>query len=191
MLISKDHISIRDWNSTDLYELVKIADNPNIAKNMSDLFPSPFTVHDAKRYLNNKNHNRNCYAIDSENKLVGAIGLKLEDEDKTHIGNVTYWIGEPYWGKGIATKALKLFTKYSFEKYPVERLEGKVYTWNDASARVLEKAGYKFESLSKLSTQKNGERIDQLIYYILKEDFKKQEFNEAFQELENKYRNGC
>jgi [ribosomal protein S5]-alanine N-acetyltransferase len=168
MLISNNNISIVYWNSTDINDLQKIANNYNIKKNMSDIFPNPFTVQDAKTYLLDAKHN-NSYAIKSiDNKLLGEIELSLEKDDKTHVGTLKYWIGELYWGKGYATEAVKLFTPYCFEKFGVERIQAKIYTWNEASVRVVEKAGFEFEALLKKNTRKNGEYVDELMYVKLK-----------------------
>ncbi len=53
-----------------------------------------------------------------------------------------YWLGEPFWGKGIMTEAVALFTAYIFDSFEVMRIYAGVFGSNPASAKVLQKAGY-------------------------------------------------
>ena len=75
-------------------------------------------------------------------KLVGAMGLKNIDlANKT--ANIGYWIGEEYWGKGIATECVRLVIEYAFSELKLEKVSAYVYPENKASMRILEKNGLK------------------------------------------------
>ena len=80
-----------------------------------------------------------------------------------------YWLGEPHWGKGIATKAVHALTQYAFAHFDIVRIYAGVFEWNRASARVLEKAGYTYEGRLRKSVTKDGKTIDQLMYAIILE----------------------
>lgn len=82
---------------------------------------------------------------------------------------IGYWLGEPFWGRGIATAAVIAVTGYAFTRHDLVRLHAGVFEWNPASARVLEKAGYSLEGRLRKSVTKNGETIDQLLYATIRE----------------------
>ena len=81
-----------------------------------------------------------------------------------HSGEIGYWLGESYWGRGIASEALAAVTEWAFAELHVVRLHSAVYARNPASARVLEKAGYEFEGRLRSRYFRDGEFIDALLY---------------------------
>jgi len=82
---------------------------------------------------------------------------------------IGYWLGEPFWGRGIATEALSALTAYVFTNFDIVRLWAGVFEWNIASSRVLEKAGYQREARFRLAATKGGKTIDEFIYAIIRE----------------------
>ncbi|MDE2785957.1 MAG: GNAT family protein [Chloroflexota bacterium] len=106
------------------------------------------------------------FAIASESELIGGIGIQTQRDVHRRSGEIGYWLGEPFWGRGIATAVLRTFTEYAFEQFDLVRVYGYVYEWNPASARVLEKVGYQFEGRLKKSVTKDGQVIDQFVYAI-------------------------
>ena len=93
-------------------------------------------------------------------------------EQRQHIGaEVGYWLGREFWGRGIATAALQLLTRYAFEvNRDLRRLWAVPFSTNLASARVLEKAGYRREGTLRQSAIKDGKVLDQWLYAIVRED---------------------
>ena len=87
-----------------------------------------------------------------------------------HSVEIGYWVAEPFWGKGIATRALRAVTEYAFTSFDLVRIFAAVFEWNPGSARVLEKAGYTYEGRSVKSVTKDGQTIDQLVYAIIRDD---------------------
>ena len=73
-----------------------------------------------------------------------------------------------YWGRGIATEALRAMTEYAFTTFDLCRLHAGVFEWNPASMRVLEKAGYTFEARHRKNVTKDGETIDRLVYALVR-----------------------
>lgn len=93
--------------------------------------------------------------------MYGGIGLEKIEGHKAEIG---YWLAEKYWGKGVMTAAVEVVTKYSFEKLGLRRIYARVFHFNKASIRVLEKAGFEKEGLLKREAQKDGKLIDSVLY---------------------------
>ena len=109
------------------------------------------------------------FAIDVAGDAVGGIGFTVQYDVARRSAEIGYWLGEDFWGRGIATEALIAVTDYAFSNYDVCRLYAHVFDWNRASARVLEKAGYQFEGRMKKSVTKDGQTIDQLMYAKVRE----------------------
>jgi RimJ/RimL family protein N-acetyltransferase len=61
-----------------------------------------------------------------------------------HTATLGYWLGEDFWGRGIMTEAVAAFIDFCFENFPLRRVSAEVFANNPASARVLEKAGFRF-----------------------------------------------
>ncbi len=101
---------------------------------------------------------------------VGSIGAVLGEDVERCSAEVGYWLGERYWGRGIATRALVGFTGYAFATYEVERLFAVPLAANTASCRVLEKAGYWLEGRMRRSAVKDGVVQVQLLYAIVRGD---------------------
>ena len=97
--------------------------------------------------------------------MAGAIGAERgKDELRTNM-ELGFWVGEPFWGKGIATEAVKLYTAYIFEKFDIERIYAQVYDFNGESMNVLEKAGYIPEAILKKGFIKRG-TVGDIFQYV-------------------------
>lgn len=83
---------------------------------------------------------RHCYRQRRRGRRGHRIHLSGHDVHRK-TAEVGYWLGEPFWGQGIATTTLGALTEYAFANFDLARLEAAVYEWNPASARVLEKCG--------------------------------------------------
>jgi ribosomal-protein-alanine N-acetyltransferase len=159
--------TLREWRESDLEPLVRNANNPNVARNLRDIFPSPYTCADAERWLGavkNLPHSANL-AIDVAAEACGGIGLRFE-QNEAEIG---FWLGEPYWNRGITTEALSAFTRHAFETFPIQRIYACVFSWNTPSCRVFEKAGYKNHGLQENCSEKAGKKVASFNISILRE----------------------
>lgn len=172
MKIDLGEFHIRSYRASDKLSLIKYADNFNVAISLLDSFPFPYNEIEADMWLSyamNQQPEMN-FAIADKNEMIGAIGLKEMDDVYRYSFEVGYWLGEPYWGKGITTKALSAFTDYSFAHYKVVRLFAGVFDFNPASGKVLEKCGYKLEGRLKSAVVKKGKVYDQLLYAKVSEE---------------------
>lgn len=161
---------LRPWRPGDEESLVRHANNRAIWRNLRDAFPHPYTFADAVRWIEIANPFTPItnFAIVVDAAAVGGIGLMLKDDVFRRSAEVGYWLGEEYWGRGIVTEALRAVTEYAFTSFDLCRIYAGVFEWNPASMRVLERAGYQFESRAKKSVTKDGETIDEIIYAIVR-----------------------
>jgi [ribosomal protein S5]-alanine N-acetyltransferase len=172
----KGNICLQTWYDGHFHQLYALANNPHIAKNLRDSFPQPYTIHDARHWIehNIKFNPPQNFAIEWEGKLVGSVGCEVgKDELRTNM-EIGFWIGERFWGKGIATEAVQLFTEYALIKFPlVQRIYAQVYDFNVASMRVLENSGFEPEAILKNAYIKNNKVGDLFQYVIIREEVEK------------------
>lgn len=139
-------IQLRSYQPNDLNSLVILANNPNIQANLNDSFPYPYTYQDAYNCLkltNNTNLPIIELAIIYNQQFCGAISLTFGQDLYSHIGEIGYWIGQPYWNKGIATKALQMMIDNIFKNYDLKIIVARVFSNNLASKKVLTKNHFK------------------------------------------------
>ena len=162
---------LRPWRDGDEPALVKYANNRNIWINLKDIFPYPYTMENAASWvqLQQDRDPPTDLAIASADEAIGAIGLRLQSDVYRRSAEVGYWLGEPFWGKGIATHALRAMTEYAFATFDLVRLEAFVKEWNPASGRVLEKCGFTLEARLRKRVTKDGQTVDQLLYALVRE----------------------
>lgn len=161
---------LRPWQIDDLESLVQYANNFEVAKNLTDAFPHPYTEADGKAFITmaTKADPIHIFAIEVEGKAVGGIGIHPQSDIMKKNAELGYWLGEPYWGKGIITRAIKQMVDFAFKTYDITRVYARPYGTNIGSQKVLEKNGFKLEARIEKNIFKNGEFLDELIYAIRK-----------------------
>ncbi len=107
-------------------------------------------------------------AIVFEGGPVGGVGFKRQNDLNRLTAETGYWVGEAYWGRGLATEALRLATAYAFDRFDFERVQACVLEGNPASRRVVEKAGFALEGRLRRNAVKDGEVMDSWVYARLR-----------------------
>ncbi|MGI4020613.1 MAG: GNAT family N-acetyltransferase [Janthinobacterium lividum] len=161
------------WNNGNEVSLLKYADNQKVSLYLENRFPSPYTAADAKFWVDTQIQQTEPItnaALVVADEVVGGIGITLQNDIYCKNARIGYWLGEPFWGKGIMSEALALFTDYIFDLFEITRIYAGVFGSNPASAKVLQKAGYQQEAVFKKALYKNGLYDDELIFAKLKEE---------------------
>lgn len=146
--------------------LVRYANNRNIWLNLRDRFPHPYRKSDAHAYLRAVRAMRQetFFAIDVDGEAVGSIGFMLQSDIERASAEIGYWLGEPFWGRGIAAGALRVVTDYAIARHQLTRVFALPFAGNVRSCRVLEKAGFVVEGRLRRSAIKDGVIHDQWLY---------------------------
>ena len=157
---------IRSWRPGDEPSLARHANNRKIWLNVRDRFPHPYTLADAEEWVAKASaaEPQTQFAIEVDGEAVGGIGLFLQQDVERYSAEIGYWLGEAYWGRGIATAAVRRFTDYAFEAFGLCRIYANVFVSNEASIRVLEKTGYQLEGRLRQAAVKDGQVVDGLLY---------------------------
>ena len=119
MIVISNILKLRPLKLSDAESIAKYANNINVWKNLTDLFPHPYTIKDADEFIKLQIgiEPPKVFAIVYYNSAIGTIGLSINRENKELCGDIGYWIGEKHWNKGIATLAIKSTVKFGFETY--------------------------------------------------------------------------
>jgi len=194
------NLSIRPWREGDEVDLIYHANNHNVYSNLTDRFPHPYTAADARWWIEHTNNQsaflstiapvqhrsslkaleaqeyetslypRN-FAICSRNAVIGCCGLEHESVEHRYTAVLGYWLGEEYWGQGIATLAVGSFVKWAFETFRwLLRIEASAWSWNIASSKVLKKIGLEFEGTSRMKAVRGTHVGDLFNYGIVRPD---------------------
>ena len=160
---------LRPYRKGDEPSLIKNINHKSVSRYLKRV-PYPYTKKDAAAWLRRlrtytKTKTAVPFAIDINGKVIGGIGLENIEGHKAEIG---YWLGKKYWGKGIMTEAVKLITNFAFKRLKLKRVYGTIFSPNKASARVLEKNGYKLEGILRKHYHKDGKIYDGLMYAKIK-----------------------
>jgi RimJ/RimL family protein N-acetyltransferase len=162
---------LRPFRQGDQAAIVRHANNRKIWINLRDRFPHPYTLTDADAWIRQvacQDPPTQC-GIEVGGEMAGGIGLTLQEDVHRRSAEMGYWLGEPFWGRGIMSEAVPAFTAYAFAAFDLCRIYATVFEWNPASARILEKAGYVLEGRLRKSVTKDGRTIDQLLYACIRE----------------------
>jgi len=160
---------LRPWCFGDAPALTEHANDRSIWQNLRDVFPHPYTAQDAEFFL--------CLMADQQRDLhlafevdgvaVGSIGVHFKNDVRRRSAEIGYWVAQSCRGRGLATAAVRTVADYVFAHFDVCRLYAVVFAPNNASARVLEKAGFELEACMRKSIVKDGQMLDSLLYALV------------------------
>ena len=164
------NLSLRPIEKSDIETIAALANERDIAK-MALLLPYPYTVSDAKTWLDyiSKTEKEHVFAIIGSKKMIGVIGLVNEPEHKR--AELGYWLGKQYWNKGCMTGAVQMILGYAFGVLKVNKVYANVFAGNEASQKVLQKNGFVLEGILKQHVIRMGTVHDLMYFGLLKQDY--------------------
>ncbi|WP_249872784.1 GNAT family N-acetyltransferase [Oceanobacillus saliphilus] len=173
--IETERLVLRTYNLNDAPRAQKLGDDKAIAE--TTFIPYPYTLEKVEDWIRNHSsliENGDAYPLavilKSEKQLIGTITIRV---DKNHNkGELAYWIGKDYWGKGYATEASKKMLEFGFRELNLNRIWAPVMTKNKASGKVMQKVGLRYEGTLKQDILRWDKYEDVDVYGILKKDYK-------------------
>ncbi len=159
---------LRPWTFDDLDDLVTYANNFKVARNLTNQFPHPYTKENGEAFIKMATSEQpyRIFAIDVNGVALGGIGLHPQTDIHQRNAELGYWLAEPFWGKGIMTRAVTEIVEYGFKIFDIDRIFARPFGTNFGSQKVLEKAGFILEARFEKTLFKNGEYLDELIYAV-------------------------
>ena len=151
---------LRPWRRADIEAVAEAADNPNIAANLRNIFPSPYTLADAKWFVEDciaQGETRQLMrAIAVNGRAAGSISVARKNDVYEKSAELGYWLAEDYWGRGIMTEAVRQICREAFDRFDILRIFAEPFAENLGSRRVLEKVGFVCEGTMRMGVYKNG-----------------------------------
>lgn len=166
MEISCETCVLRPLVPSDATSLAEHANDREIWLNLRDGFPHPYSLADAEEYITvtMKRPVQTTFGIVVDDVVGGTISLRIGTDIERINAELGYWLGRPFWGRGVITEAVQATTRYAFDVLKLHRVFAVPFTRNVASVRVLEKSGFEHEGLMRRSAIKDGWILDQHLY---------------------------
>jgi RimJ/RimL family protein N-acetyltransferase len=174
-LLTTPRLRLRAFAEADIAGLISLAGNYEVAKNTLNI-PHPYTEADAHHWLQltRQGHAQDtAYAFALElrttGEFIGGIGLTLALRfDRAEAG---YWLGQPYWGQGLATEALAAVLQFGFNELKLNKIYATHIASNPASGRVMLKNGLVKEGELAQHTKRDGHYHDLWQYRLTRQEY--------------------
>ena len=146
MILETERLLLRPWEEADAEECYKYAKDPRVGPAAG--WPVHTSVADSRRIIRDVLSDPETYAIvlKKTGLPVGSIGFHRSDlaskDDEFELG---YWIGVPYWGRGLVPEAAREMLRHAFEDLKLDRIWCGYYDGNVKSKRVQEKLGFVYQ----------------------------------------------
>jgi ribosomal-protein-alanine N-acetyltransferase len=164
-------IQLRPYRLADIHDLVAAANHPDINTYLRDQFPFPYTLQDAYWWLTEGVKSFASHAaITLDDICIGGVSVVYGQAESRYSGEIGYWLGRNFWGRGFATEAVLRMTDEVFAKTELLRIHAQVFSPNRASRQVLENCGYQREGVLRQAIVKNGQVMDLHLYARLREN---------------------
>jgi [ribosomal protein S5]-alanine N-acetyltransferase len=170
-ILETERLILRPYAEGDIAELIPLIGAREVAATTLRI-PHPYTEQDAREFIAATRQGgllRRTIRTRADGKLIGGIGLNLEEQDQR--AELGYWIGVPYWGHGYATEAGHETLRFGFEELRLNRIFAQHFGNNPASGRVLVKLGMRYEGCQRQHLRKWGEFVDLELFGIMRQEW--------------------
>ena len=167
-----ERLLLRDFRPDDIPDIVRLAGAREVAATTLRI-PHPYSEENARQFLAMRQEDKFGYSFAitllAGGELCGGIGLHPDAAyPRAELG---YWIGVPYWDHGYATEAARAVVDFGFRELKLQRIFAHHFQGNDASGRVLQKAGMKHEGCQRQHIEKWGRLLDLENYGVLRSEW--------------------
>ncbi|WOG29332.1 GNAT family protein [Endozoicomonas sp. 8E] len=163
---------VRSFLYGDAPSLSRHGNNWNVAKNLRDSFPHPYTIEHARAWIQHVKENEadTRFVIDHQGEAIGEIGFVTQLDVHRFTAEIGYWLSESHWGKGVMTQALSRVAQYAMDELGLVRIYADVVDYNKGSGKVLEKCGFQLEGVLRKHIFKGEDYFDQYVYGLVRSD---------------------
>ncbi len=165
--------TLRPWLLADAGDLAAALNDRQVLDNLRDGLPFPYTPADARAFISAMlaadPRRTFAFAIVAEGRAVGGMGVFRQENIHFRTAEMGYYIARPYWGRGLATSAVRQACEHIFQTTDILRIFAQPLARNTASCRVLEKAGFSLEGVLRQNAVKNGQVQDMKLYARLRQ----------------------
>ncbi len=164
-------VELKEYTLEFAEKFAAFRDNRNVLENGYDKTPNPFTLTDAVDFIKLQIEKTppQRFLIFWDKQFCGEIGISIKEDVFRLNAEIGYFLAEQFWGKGIATEAIRRMTDYAFKNFSIIRIVAGVFGFNKGSMKALEKNNYYLESTRKNAVIKNGQIMDDYVWVKLKD----------------------
>ena len=169
-IVVNDQVHLSEFRSSDKESLIEYLNERDIYERTFRI-PFPYTDTDAEEWLvlvakiTQLQGQPVQFAMRNANdSLIGGCGFDILQVGKSHQAEVGYWLGKPFWGRGIMTAVVQRVCQHAFKEFGLRKITAHVFSHNPASARVLEKCSFVQEGLLRKHFLKDGKFIDARLF---------------------------
>ena len=173
-VLKGEHVALRELRLSDAQPLFTLLTASEVSRFIS---PPPETVEGFARFIAWTIRQRAagayvCFAVTVHgfDTAIGIFQVRLSQTDTAEWG---FAIGKSFWGTGVFEESADLVLEFVFEQTPIRRLEARAAVRNGRGNGALMKIGAVAEATLRRSFMRNGERLDQVLYAILEEDWRR------------------
>ncbi|KAK8114659.1 hypothetical protein PG999_006728 [Apiospora kogelbergensis] len=180
VIVATPKCYLRPYDLRDAPAASAQANDAEVVRFLRDRFPHPYTLADSETFISSTLEAKPTldFAIfatpggeGSEAEFAGGMGLTPGRDVQSHTWELGYWVGQKFWGQGIATMAVRAFAPWAFRTFPeLYRIEAEAYDMNFGSMRVLEKAGFTKDGVRRGAACKKGVVMDVHVYGLLRSE---------------------
>jgi RimJ/RimL family protein N-acetyltransferase len=172
--LSDGDVRLRLHADADIPAIVEACQDPEIPR--WTRVPDEYTESDALEWFDRQDRRRDegealelLIVEDETDALLGSIGfVSLDHEER--VGELGYWLARDARGRGVATRALHLISRWAFDALPVDRISIVAQSDNERSRRLAERAGFTYEGVLRSYTLIKGRRRDIAMYSLLRDE---------------------
>jgi RimJ/RimL family protein N-acetyltransferase len=154
-VLHTDRLTLRPFRLGDVSAFVALAGDPAVARMTSDI-PHPLHVWQCRRWLRQA-RGEIRFAIEREGELIGGVGYFCH---RPRVGELGFWLGQSYWGEGVATEAARAVVRYAFTDGRLTSLTSANFVDNPASARILSKLAFAANGRMRTMSVARGHEVD-------------------------------
>ena len=153
MILYTERLILRPWEESDAESLYEYAKNPEVGPIAG--WPVHTSVENSREIIRDVLSAEETYAVclREDNKAIGSVGLMIGEHSNLDLpeeeGEIGYWIGVPFWGRGLIPEAVQELIRHGFEDLKLKRLWCGYFDGNIKSRRVQEKCGFVYHHTNK------------------------------------------
>lgn len=153
MQFTTERLILRPWEITDAEELYKYAKDPKVGPVAG--WPPHTSVENSREIIETVLSADGIYAVclKMDGKPIGCVGLTIGKASNLRLpeteGEVSYWLGVPFWGRGIIPEAVNELLRFGFCDLGLEKIWCGYFEGNEKSKRVQEKCGFTYHHTLK------------------------------------------
>jgi RimJ/RimL family protein N-acetyltransferase len=154
--IKTERLLLRPPEPADLPVITGLLDDLPVSRMLARV-PHPYRLEHAEgwfaRVNNGPNASERVFAVCLDGRPVGMVGFQDRDGEPT----LGYWLGRPYWGRGLMSEAVQAAVGWFFENRQEAMLYSGAFEENVASLRIQEKTGFEITGSAQLECVATGE----------------------------------